>query len=254
MTGASAAGARRRFRPRLGPTLVVLPALLLLVGLGTWQVQRLAEKRVIIAELAARLDQPPVALPAAIPDPAALEFVPVRLRGRFLHDRELYVGARLYRGEAGFHVVTPLVLEDGRTVLVDRGWVPSLRRAPDSRAKGQVTGTTTVEGLIRSGGWKGYDRFRPANRPAENEWLWMDLPAMAARAGVGEAVTTVYVAAGAGENPGGLPIGGRGQPEVRNSHFGYAMTWYALALALLVTYVVHQSRAPREEGSHEPRL
>ncbi|HEY5598665.1 MAG TPA: SURF1 family protein, partial [Kiloniellales bacterium] len=196
-------GARWRFRPRLGPTLGALLAVLLLVGLGTWQMQRLAEKRALIAELAARLDQPPAALPATIPDAAALEFVPVRLRGTFLHDRELYVGARPYRGEVGFHVVTPFVLEDGRTVLIDRGWVPGARRPPETRAAGQVSGTVTAEGLIRSGGWKGYDLFRPANRSAENEWLWMDLPAMAARAGVGDALTTVYVAAGAGENPDG---------------------------------------------------
>lgn len=252
-------GARWRFRPRLGPTLAVLCAVVLLVGLGTWQMQRLTWKETLIADLAARGAQPPQPLPRVIADPTALEFTPVRLQGTFVHDRELYVGARLHRGKVGFDVVTPLTLEDGRTVLVDRGWVPSTRRAPETRAAGQIRGAVTIEGQVRTGGWKGSDLFRPANNPAKNDWLWMDLPAMAiqagaVQAGVDGAITSLYVVAGPGENPGGLPIGGLRPVDVRNDHLGYALTWYALALALLVIYVMHQSRPPHKEGSNDARL
>jgi surfeit locus 1 family protein len=238
---------RWRFRPRLWPTLTALAAVAVLAGLGSWQLQRLAWKEALIADVAARAAQPPIALPATIADPADLEFVPVRLRGRFLHDRELYLGARPRDGAAGFHVITPLVLDGGRTILVDRGWVPSAQRAPETRAAGQIAGEVIVDGQIRTGGWKGYDLFRPANQPAENVWLWPDLPAMAARAGLDAAVISVYVVAGPAENPGGLPLGGVSRPELRNDHFGYAMTWYALAMALLVIYVVHQGR-PRDDN------
>ncbi len=252
-------GTRWRFRPRLGATLAALLAVLLLVGLGTWQMQRLAWKEALIADLATRTGQPPQALPPVIADPADLAFMPVRLRGHFLHDRELYVGARLHRGEAGFDVITPLALEDGRLVLVDRGWVPSARRAPETRPAGQIPGVVTIEGQVRTGGWNGSDLFRPANQPAENYWLWMDLPAMAAQAGVGGAgaagaITSLYVVAGPGDNPGGLPIGGLRPVEVRNNHLGYALTWYALALALLVIYVVHQSRPSSKEEPHDAPL
>lgn len=250
-------GAGWRFRPRLGPTVAVLCAVLLLVGLGTWQMQRLTWKGALVAELAARGSQPPIALPPVIADPMALEFTPVRLRGEFLHDRELYIGARVHRGAAGFDVVTPFALEDGRTVLVDRGWVPSARRAPETRTAGQIMGTVTVEGRVRMAGWKGSDMFRPANSPAENYWLWMDLPAMAAQIGVDGAITSLYIVAGRGDTPGGLPIGGLRPVEARNNHLGYALTWYALALALLVIYVVHQGRYPRhtrKEGSNDARL
>ena len=244
---APAGDARRRSRLRPGPALAVLGAVALLVGLGTWQLQRLGEKQALIAELAARTGRAPAPLPAAIADPAALEYTPVRLRGHFLHDRELYLAARLHRGEAGVDVITPFVLADGRTVLVDRGWVPDGRRAPETRAAGQIAGEVTVEGQVRIGGWKGYDLFRPANRPAANEWLWMDLPAMAAHAGVDGAVTALYIVAGPGESPGGLPIGGARPVEVRNDHLGYALTWYALAAVLLAIVALHLFRRPREE-------
>lgn len=237
---------RWRFRPRLGPILAVVPILAVLVGLGTWQMQRLAEKKALIADLAARADQVPTALPTTLADPAALEFAPVRLHGQFRHDRELYVGARVYQGKAGFHVVTPFVLADGRAVLVNRGWVPSAKQAPETRTAGQIAGTVTVDGILRTGGWRGNDLFRPANSPEKNLWLWMDLPAMAAHADVANTVTTYYVAAGEAAIPGGLPVGGFGRPEVRNTHFGYAMTWYGLAVVLLVIAVVHQSQ--RRDG------
>jgi surfeit locus 1 family protein len=239
---------RRHFRFRPGPILAVLSAVLLLAGLGTWQMQRMSWKDGLNAELAARRSQPPAALPETLSDPDALAFTPVRLSGHFLHDRELYLGARVHRGEAGFGIVTPFVLADGRTVLVERGWVPSSRRMPETRAAGQIPGDVTIEGHVRTGGWTGYKMFRPANRPADNDWLWMDLPAMAAHVGVDGAVTSLYIVAGAGETPGGLPIGDLRPVEVRNSHLGYAMTWYALAVALLVMYVVHQSRPREEEG------
>lgn len=240
-------GVRWYFRPRLGPSIAALSMVLLLVGLGTWQLQRMVWKEALIAELAARDSQPPVFLPRIIADPKALEFTPVRLSGLFLHDRELFLNARVYNGEVGFHIITPFVLADGRTVLVNRGWVPSARRAPETRAAGQIAGVVTVEGRLRVGGWTGYDLFRPANNPEKNDWLWMDLPAMAARAGIDNALPSIYVAAGVGENPGGLPIGGATQVEVRNNHFGYAMTWFALAVALFVIYVVHQGQPQNKD-------
>lgn len=240
-------GVRWRFRPRLGPSVVVLSMVLLLVGLGTWQIQRMAWKEALIADLVARGRQPSVPLPRVITDPKALEFTPVRLRGKFLHDRELFISARVHKDEVGLNIITPFVLVDGRTVLVNRGWVPSARRAPETRAAGQIAGVVTIEGQARIGGWNGYDLFRPANNPAKNQWLWMDLPAMAAYAGVDNALLSLYVTAGAAENPGGLPIGGAARVEVRNNHFGYAMTWFVLAIALLVIYVVHQSRTQNED-------
>jgi len=235
----------RRFRPRLGPSLAALIGVLVLLGLGTWQIQRLAWKEALIAQYQARASAPPIPLPNPVADPAALDNRPVRLVGRFLHDRELYLGARSYQGEVGFHIVTPVRLDDGRAVLVDRGWVPAARRDPATREAGQVAGTVEIAGVARSGGWRGSAFFRPANEPERNHWLWYDLPVMAARAGLENAVTTVYVAAAPGEVPGGLPIAVLPEANLRNEHLEYAITWYTLAVALAVIYFLHQSRPAR---------
>jgi len=80
--------------PLLLPTLLAVPAFLVLLGLGTWQIQRLASKAELNAYRAARAEAPAVDLPAELPDPAAYEFRRVRIAGRFEHDKELFLNAR----------------------------------------------------------------------------------------------------------------------------------------------------------------
>ncbi len=232
----------RRFRPTFWPTLFSVPVLAALIGLGIWQLQRLEWKDAEIAERRARGGAPPVSLPAAVDDPRELAFVRVRVRGTFDHGSERYLVARPLDGRPGLHVVTPLVLEDGRALLVDRGWVPESRKDPATRAEGQLPGVVELEGLLRTGGWRGYTWLRPENLPAENVWLWVDLAAMAETAGLARPVIGVYLDAGPAENPGGLPVGGQARIELPNDHLGYAITWFSLALALVVIYVVYHLR------------
>lgn len=237
--------AARRFRPSFWMTLCSLAALAVLVGLGVWQVQRLHWKEALIETRTARLGQAAIALPAAFEDPAALEFTRVALAGQFRHDRELYLGARTRKGKVGVHVVTPLVLADGRSLLVDRGWVPLARQDPATRPTGQLAGPVTLEAILRSSGWKGWGITRPENDPDRNLWLWTDLPAMAAAAGLDDPITAVYAQAVDTAPPGGLPMAVEAAINLRNDHLQYALTWFALAVALLVIYLIYSYQ--REE-------
>ena len=134
---------------------------------------------------------------------------------------------------------------------IDRGWVPPKRKDPATRAASQFEGDIFVEGVIRRGGWGGSALFRPENQPDDNLWLWMDLAAMAAHAGLERAVTQVYMASGPAPNPGGYPIGGQARLALDNNHLQYAITWYTLAGVLLVIYFLHQSRPPAKGPEHD---
>lgn len=224
------------FRPRLWPTVITVPALLVLLGLGTWQLQRLEWKTALIEARDAALAQPPVELTAATP-PETLRFRRAEATGTFLHEHELHLGPRVHGGRAGLHVLTPLRLADGGLLLVNRGWVPESARNPATRPEGQVGGETTVRGVIMA--LFGPNPFTPENDPAGNSWYWIDLPAMA-RA-VGEPLLPMVLAADETAR-GGLPIGGQGRPELRNQHLEYAITWYALAAALAAIYVLFHRR------------
>lgn len=250
----STATGRRRFRPTFWATVCTAVALAILLALGTWQVQRLFWKEAEIAKRQERLAAPAVPLPDRFPDPEMIEFTRVRLEGRFRHDQEFLVGARTENGRVGYHVVTPFVLTDGRVILVNRGWVPENRRDPATRAAGQVEGELAIDGLLRTGGWKGLDFARPPNKPEARFYFWIDLPAMAAtlrEAGVSEGpvITEVYADAVASEVPGGLPIGGQTRVNLPNDHLEYAITWYSFAVILVVIWFLYSYRRDEERPS-----
>ncbi len=232
--------ANRRFHFSWSLTLACLVVLGMLIALGTWQVERMQGKRAMIADRAQRLNAPPLNLPATIPIPEALDFRRVQVQGRFLHDRELYLGNKLRNGQAGYHVVTPLMRADGSAVLVDRGWVPLDRKLPESRAAGQLDGQVVVQGIARlprPAGW-----FVPKNQVEGNFWFTVDLDEMGLAARLGT-MLPVYIEAGPQQNPGGLPLGGQTDASLRDNHLVYAITWYSLAIALVVVYVLRSMKA-----------
>lgn len=234
-----------RFRPLLAPTLWFIPGVALLIGLGAWQIQRLHEKEALIASVEAGMKAPPVPLGEALKQGPAAEYHHVSLRGHFLHDKELYVFSRGPMGAVGVDVVTPLVLENGQTVLVDRGFVPEVLRNPQTRSAGQVAGEVDVTGVLRLSQAPGL--FTPAPNRQTRLWFVKNVPEMAAAAGL--TPPPVIIEADATPNPGGWPLGGRTQVDFPNDHLQYAITWFGLALALTAVYLVyHRSKGRLRVG------
>jgi surfeit locus 1 family protein len=225
-----------RRKSLVGPTIVTALCLLLLLGLGTWQIERLHWKEGLISERHAGMVAPPVPLPATLAAARSLAFRHVRLSGTFLNDHEFYLYTTTADGAVGYDVVTPLKREDGSIVLVNRGFVPEDRKAPSTRAAGELAGKVTIMGVLRmpSAGKPGW--FVPDNRPDRNEWFYVDIPAMAAAGHLAPALP-FYVDADATPNPGGYPSGGQTRIELPNHHLQYAITWYALAAGLVAVYI-----------------
>lgn len=237
------AGARRRrFRPTLWATVAAAPVFAALIGLGLWQLERMEWKNALVAQMQDRMSAPAMELPDPVRAPEELRFRRVELTGEFLHDRELYRAAQTHGNARGWDVIAPMRLRDGRTVLVNRGWVPTAKKPPDSRPEGLLEGPVTVEGIVRLGGWRGMDFVRPENDPEDNVWVWMDLPAMARAANLENPVTQVYVDAAEDQHPGQYPIGGQTRVNLRNQHLEYAITWFLLAAGLLGIYVLYHWR------------
>jgi surfeit locus 1 family protein len=229
------AGARMRFAPGMWPTVATIIGLAVLLGLGTWQVERLQWKRVLIAERQAHLAAPPQTLPAASDAWAEWEFRPAVVEGVFRHDLEQLFGVAAIDGRVGHHVVTPLVRPDGTAVLVDRGWVPADRAHPAARREGQGPGPGRISGIAR---YRGDDRpgwFTPDNQPDQRLWYWYDLAAL--EDALGLELLPLVIEADATPNPGGLPVGGQTRIELTDNHLQYAITWYGLAAGLLAIWI-----------------
>ncbi len=217
---------------------------LVLIGLGVWQLQRREWKLALIQQVETRATAAPVAAPGPPEWPALTAagdaYRRVVVSGSFLNDRETLVQAVTERG-AGFWVLTPMVTDWGFTVLVNRGFVPSDKRDAATRAAGQITGETALAGLLRMSEPGG--AFLRANDPAGGRWYSRDVAAIAAAEGLGP-VAPYFVDADATENEGGLPIGGLTVIRFPNNHLVYALTWFAMA-ALLAGGLVHVARAER---------
>ena len=227
------------FRPTLWPTLLTIPAVLMLLALGSWQVDRLQWKRAILAEMETNLARPPLQLPAWIADPKGFAFRRVHVTGRFLHDLEMHLSVRVRNGQPGVEVVTPLRREDGSVIMVNRGWVPVDRQKPESRPAGLVAGVVTVEGVLRLDRPKG--GFTPENVPDAGLWFHVDLAEMARFAGE-DRVLPVLLEAISADIPGRYPIGRAPVIDIKNDHLHYAITWYLLALILVVIYFIYHWR------------
>jgi len=253
---------------------MTIPALALLIALGVWQLYRMEWKTELLDELRTRERAPAIALPLDDRIRASdLFYRPVRVTGRYIHDAETYLLNRVHDGQPGINVITPFVRADGGpTLLVNRGWAPM--DWPKSAARASATRDREVEvtGIVRAPDPPGW--LTPQNRPDKNEWYYLDLAAMAGSAGVlpfvdfyiyatgevpvvdeaaqTETATTPAPGEIAAPTAPTYPIPNTWHTDLPNNHLSYAITWFSLAAALLVIYIVHRVRgtsgAEREGG------
>ena len=224
-----------RFRPLFWPTVFTAPVLLLLLGLGSWQTERLFWKRELIAHRQAALAAVAAPAPRSFEEARGMEFRHVTDEGVFLHDKEIFLGATSEAGRNGYQVLTPLEEPGGRIIFVNRGFIPAELKDPTKRAAGQISGTVKVAGLLRLPPAEKPVWFLPDNRPDLNYWFWVDLLAMASVERL-DGVAPFYIDADATPNPGGWPKGGVTRVNLPNDHLQYAITWFSLAVALIVVY------------------
>jgi surfeit locus 1 family protein len=233
-------------RALLRPSAIVSHVLVLAVAitcvvLGQWQFDRLGEVRAINDRLAERLAMAPVELSevtdeGAAVDDAAWEFRRVEATGTFRPEEEVLQRNRDHQGQAGFHVLTPLELQDGAVVLVRRGWVPNDRSEPPVADAAPPGGDVEVTGYLeRPVSQPGFG----AQDPAEGELARVFHPDTARldRQVTGELFPMVLtVESTAPATPGDLPLP-IGEPQLdEGNHLSYALQWYSFALLALVTY------------------
>jgi surfeit locus 1 family protein len=241
-----------------------LLAFVVLIGLGTWQLHRLAWKEGLLAAIAARSTGSPAPVPPESAwgglNPDDYEYRRVRLSGTFDHAKEALVFRPHGQGPAagegpGYLVLTPLRLESGASVIVDRGYVPAARRDPSTRAAGQVEGEVVVTGLMR--GPESGNLFTPADDPARGQWYTRDPEAIARHFDIARAAPFTVDADDAGA-PGGWPKGGQALLAIPNDHLSYALTWYGLAATLAAVFGVqawnNRRRAAARPGNEAGRF
>ena len=186
----------------------------ILMSLGFWQLQRMTWKAGILSEIDARLAEAPVALPEE-PSPVSDKYLQVEVKGT-INEGELHV-LTFGDGGPGFRVIAPMVLDDGRRILVDRGFLSETEK-DKSRAGGELT---AVGSLV----WpQETDKYVPDPNLVKNIWFARDVSLMA------EALQTnqVMLAISRSSNNDGITPQ-RVSINISNRHLEYVMTWFSLA-------------------------
>ena len=221
----------------------MLPLFLGCMALGVWQLERLRWKLALIAQVTQNLHAPPIAVDDVLAMSAAsAQYRRVRMNGHFENANEAYIFAMDASGVPAYHVITPFTLDDGRTLLVDRGIVPEQLRDPGARLAGELEGEQHIVGVWRTPDAPGL--FTPAPSLRKRIWYARDAEGIAKAERV-KLAAPVVVEADAAPNPGGWPKGGQTVITFRNEHLQYAITWFALAAVTLggwVAYHVSQGR------------
>ncbi|MGE3713998.1 MAG: SURF1 family protein [Alphaproteobacteria bacterium] len=229
-------------KPELIPLLFILCATLVLSGLGLWQLQRLQWKQQMIAQVEKMQATEPL---EALPDAQAqsLEFSTVRLRGRFLHDKEIHKTSKYHGNKVGYHILTPLETYDHGTaesqepvvVLVNRGWVPAELKEREKRPDTVAEENVIAVGLLVNPQRKNI--FLPDNDVKNNVWLYDDMAQMSEFSG--ETLFPMMVVATGNQKIDHYPIPSDGVIKLRNDHLGYAITWFTLAIIGLIMFAFY---------------
>ena len=250
-----------RARSKLPVVIASAIGIVLLLGLGTWQMVRLQWKLDLIEKRTASLSGNPVTIQdieAGMEHGYDVDFLKVKLNGSYRHAATRYV----YRARGqrpGYQVITPFIDNSGFVAMVDRGFIDQrMLTAPIADDTRKPEGEISIIGVTRN---RASDRnlFSPDADRANNIWYWYDLPGISqsmpqdlAEGYTGpEAITSamfVQLEQGGEPGAGNWPDPEDLKVELPNNHLQYAITWYSLALVLVVMSWLLIRRSRQDEA------
>lgn len=209
--------------------------------LGSWQVYRWQWKLGLIDMMQAKSNAVPIDMPKDFSELEKMEYLPVKVKGEFLHEKEILIGPRALIEESsitnrvgslvsdpkknqGWLVITPFKLADtGEVILINRGWIHQNLRPKEKREPSLIKGPVELTGVVRLTEKRA--PFMPKNNPEKGSWFYRDLDQMSAHIGC---LPIWLDAKGIPDPPTGWPIPNQTRVTLRNEHFSYIVTWYSL--------------------------
>jgi surfeit locus 1 family protein len=235
-------------------TLLVLAGGALCVRLGIWQLDRLEQRRAFNAHVEAMWAAEPLTLTGQTDeDLRTMEYRAVTVSGRYDFENQVVLRNRYYQSEYGYHLLTPLILDDGSAALVERGWIPADGNdsPADWRAYDQP-GRLTVRGEIRLGqtepdlGGVPDPTLAPGQSRLEF-WNIVNLERIGQQ--MPYPLLEVFVQPDADPNDTEPPIPYQPKIELTEGpHLGYAGQWFTFATILVVGYPFYLRKQLKEQS------
>jgi surfeit locus 1 family protein len=238
-------------------SLVVIAAMLVMVGLGNWQLDRLEQRRAYNAQLLVKLESDPLYVDGSpLPEaPAALVDRKAVVSGRYDYARQIAIKNQTHQGQPGAFLITPFVIEGSdRAILVNRGWVPFREATPERWGQFREAEELSLAGHLQPSQPLPEGSTTGSINDPQLEWFRLDIEKIQPQ--MPYALMPVYfnVALEEGRHVTTLPI--RIEPATdlsEGSHFGYALQWYAFALIAGSVYIGVVRRQEQERRNPTPK-
>lgn len=241
-------------RAGLWPTIATLALMPMLVGLGVWQLERAKLKLSLQEEYDRRATEPALRLHPVVEDAASLLYRRVQVRGHYEPDHQILHDNRVYQGQAGYHVLTPFVIENGTVrVLVNRGWLPM---GQDRRLLPQATapaGETEISGVAVLPPEPGLRLGAAAPSGPGLPVLWQNLELGAIVARLQQPFQPVILLLDPDVAEGGYV---RAWPRLETgvtTSQSYAFQWFTMAIALAAIYILVNTHRCEDEDAEQTR-
>jgi len=240
-------------------TLLAIAAVGVLIRLGIWQLDRLAERRAFNARVIAQIKAEPLALDGSTLDADLLdmEYRAVIVTGQYDFSQQVVLRNQVWTNQPGVHLLTPLVISGtNKAVLVDRGWIPQEDATPDKRSRYDEPGTITVRGVLRRpqarpdfGGVP--DPLLAPGQTRLDAWNIVNVERISQQVNV--PMLAVYIQQAPDTERTAPPYPSEPKLDLsEGSHFSYALQWFTFAAILAIGYPVYVNRHAQQSNVKRP--
>jgi surfeit locus 1 family protein len=233
-----------RFTPQLWSTIAAILAIVIMVQLGNWQLSRAQEKESRQERLDRLSLEPPVALPDSEVKLEDFQYRQVEVYGKYLPQHTIYLDNKIHRGMAGYHILTPLKIgTSSMHVLVNRGWVPA------SRDRSKLPKVSTPEGAVLVSGvaTAATQKTLELSQDVVSGQVWGNLDLGRYRVATGLNLQPVMILQRGDDAQDGL-VREWARPDSGSAkNIGYALQWFAMAIAVLTIYLVLSVKRERDK-------
>ena len=230
-------------------SLLVIAAVIVMIRLGLWQLDRLDQRRAFNARVEEQLAQSALEISEENlrADLYNMEYREAIVLGEYDHDRQVVLRNQDWQGRLGVHLLTPLIIQGSdQAIMVNRGWIPYEDFEAGKLSQFDENGLVEVNGVIRRSQTKPRIGGRADQIPAEGEpplqaWNWINVGGIAGQ--LPYELLPVYLQGSPEPSRNQMPY--RTQLELdlnEGSHLGYAFQWFTFALILAIGYPIYVSR------------
>lgn len=219
------------------PLIFVTVTTLTLISFGNWQLRRLGEKEIFIHTIEENVKNPPIAIENINTD--SPYYSKIKLSGKFLPDNNVFLyGRRTASPEKhGYYLISAFAATNGGTYLVSRGWLPQSVKDDIGTKLSLEQEEETIEAIILPGEEKNF--FVPENDKKNNIWFTLDLKMASEILGTTNKDFYLMQINSQTLPEGASPLFTNNLNKVRNDHLEYAITWYSLAVCLLIIFIIY---------------